>query len=107
MFVHTCMNHKFTQKGYLYIKGARGGLGAMACRKSFEWGAWQQMFTDMVIKPRLQGKDSGRKRTSTVRISLAFTRELMEPFQTEPLAVPELVHLEGRSRMEPNEKALM
>ena len=43
-------------------------------------------------------------RTRTVRIGLAFTRELMEPFHTGPLAVPELVHLESRSRTEPNQK---
>ena len=29
----------------------------------------------------------------------------MEPFHTEQLAVPELVHLESRSRMEPNQKS--
>ena len=43
----------------------------------------------------------------TVRIGLAFTRELMEPFHTELLAVPELVHLESRSRTEPNQKVLV
>ena len=36
-----------------------------------------------------------------VRIGFAFTRELMEPFQTELLAVPKPVHLEIRSRVEP------
>ena len=46
-------------------------------------------------------------RTSMVRIGLALTRELMEPFQTEPLAVPERVHLESRSRMEPNQHVFM
>ena len=46
-------------------------------------------------------------RTRTVRIGLAFTRELMEPFYTEPLAVPELVHMEGSSRTEPNQKVLV
>ena len=44
------------------------------------------------------------ERTRTVRIGLAFTWELMEPFHTELLVVPELVHLESRSRMEPNQK---
>ena len=43
-------------------------------------------------------------RTRTIRIRLAFTREMMKPFHTEPLAVPELVHLESRSRTKPSQK---
>ena len=42
-----------------------------------------------------------------VRIGFAFRRELMEPFQTELLAVPKRVHLESRSRLEPYQKFLM
>jgi len=48
----------------------------------------------IILKPRLHGKGFEWNRTSNVQIGLAFTRELMEPFQTEPLAVPELVHLD-------------
>ena len=59
------------------------------------------------IRPHLHGNGSMWNRTRTVRIGLAFTRELMEPFYTEPLAVPELVHLESRSRTEPNRKFLV
>ena len=55
-------------------------------------------------RPHLHGNGTVWTRTSNVRIGLGFTRELMEPFQAEPLAVPELVHLEIRSRMEPNKK---
>ena len=54
-----------------------------------------------------QGNGSKWDYTSTVRICLAFTRELVEPFQSEPLEVPELVDLECRSCMEPNQKVLM
>ena len=43
------------------------------------------------LRPCLHGNGSMRNRTRTVRIGLAFTRELMEPFYTELLAVPELV----------------
>ena len=50
----------------------------------------------METMARLHGNDSMWNRTRTVRIGLAFTRELMEPFHTDPLAVPELVHLESR-----------
>ena len=49
--------------------------------------------------PRLQGNGSVWNSTG-----LAFTRELMAPFQREPLAIPKRVHLESRSRMEPNQK---
>ena len=41
------------------------------------------------LRPRLHGNGSMWNRTRTVRIGLAFTRELMEPFHTELLAVPE------------------
>ena len=58
-------------------------------------------------RPCLHGNGSKCDRTSTVRIGLAFTRGLMEPLQREPLAVPELVHLESRSRKEPNQKVLV
>ena len=51
--------------------------------------------------PHLHGNGSMWNRTRTVRIGLAFTREMMERFHTEPLAVPELVHLESRSRTKP------
>ena len=61
----------------------------------------------MILMLRLHGNGSEWNRTSTVRIGLAFTRELMESFQTEPLAVPELVHLESRSCMEPNQKVIV
>ena len=44
---------------------------------------------------------------STVRIGLALTLELMDQFQTEPLAVLELLHLESGSRTEPNQKVLV
>ena len=37
----------------------------------------------------------------------AFTRELMEPSQTELLVVPKRVHLESRSRLEPYPKVLV
>ena len=43
------------------------------------------------LRPRLHGNGSMWNRTRTVRIGLVLTRELMEPFHTEPLAVPELV----------------
>ena len=59
------------------------------------------------IRPRLHGNGSMWNRTRTVRIGLAFTRELMEPFHTELLVVSELVHLESRSRTEPNQKVLV
>ena len=59
------------------------------------------------FRPRLHGNGSMWNRTRNVRIGLAFTRELMEPFHTEPLAVPELVHLESRSRTEPNQIVLV
>ena len=54
------------------------------------------------VRPCLHGNGSMWSPTSTVRRGSAFTRGLMEPFLTEPLAVPEMVHLESRSRMEPN-----
>ena len=60
----------------------------------------------MQIRSHLHGKGSMWNRTGTVRIGFAFTRELMEPFHTEPLAVPELVHLERKSLTEPNQKVL-
>ena len=60
----------------------------------------------LLFRPLLHGNGSMWGRTRTVRIGLAFTRELMEPFHIEPLAVPELVHLESRSRTEPNQKVL-
>ena len=63
--------------------------------------------SDNNLRPRLHGNGSMWNRTRTVRIGLAFTRELMEPFHTELLAVPELVHLESRSRKEPNQKVLV
>ena len=56
------------------------------------------------LRPRLHGNGSMWNLTRTVQIGLAFTRKLMDPFHTEPLAVPELVHLESRSRTEPNQK---
>ena len=58
------------------------------------------------LRPLLHGNGSVWNRTRTVRIGLAFTRELMEPFHIEPPAVPELVHLESRSRTETNQKFL-
>ena len=36
----------------------------------------------------------------SVRIGLAFTRELMESFHAELLSVPKRAHLESRSRLE-------
>jgi len=51
-------------------------------------------FGSQVESVNLGGNGSKWNRTSTVWIGLAFTRELMEPFQTEPLAVPEQIHLE-------------
>ena len=36
------------------------------------------------FRPRLHGNGSMWNRTRNVRIGLAFTRELMEPFHTEP-----------------------
>ena len=59
------------------------------------------------FRPRLHGNGSMWNRTRTVRIGLTFTRELMEPFHTELLAVLELVHLESRSHREPNQKVLV
>ena len=61
----------------------------------------------LFLRLRLHGSGSMWNRTRTVRIGLAFTRELMELFHTEPLAVPELVHLESRSRTDPNQKVLV
>ena len=67
----------------------------------------------MKLWSRLHGNGSMWNRTRTVQIGLAdtdsssFTRELMEPFHIEPLAVPELVHLESRSRTERNQKVLV
>ena len=58
----------------------------------------------MILRHCLHGKGSMWNRTRTVRIGLVFTREPMELFHTEPLVVPELVHLESRSRTEPNHK---
>ena len=65
------------------------------------------MFTLRKFRPRLHGNGSKWNRTSSERISLTFTRELMESFQTQLLAVPELFHLESRSHMEPNQKVLV
>ena len=59
------------------------------------------------FRPRLHRNVSKWNRTSTVRIGLTFTWELMESFETEPLAVPERVHLESMSHMEPNQKVLV
>ena len=53
---------------------------------------------------RLHGYGSKWTRASTARIGIAFAGELVEPFQTEPLAVPERVHLESRSRMDQTKK---
>ena len=53
------------------------------------------------IKAPFTRNGSEWNRTSTVRTGLAFTREVIEPLHTEPLAVPEWVHLQNRSRMEP------
>ena len=36
-----------------------------------------------------------------VRLGLAFTRDPLEPFQMELLAVPKWVHLRRRSHLEP------
>ena len=60
-----------------------------------------------IFRPRLHGNGSIWNRTRTVRIGLAFTRGLIAPFHTELLAVPELVHLESKSRTEPNQKVLV
>ena len=60
-----------------------------------------------LFRPRLHGNGSLWNRTRTVRIGLAFTRELLEPFHTELLAVKELVHQESRSGKEPNQKFLV
>ena len=64
-------------------------------------------YSERSLGPRVHGNGSLWNRTRTVRIGLAFTRELMEPFHTEPLAVPELVHLESGSSTEPNQKVLV
>ena len=67
--------------------------------------AWSNFPVD--AKAPLTRSGSIWNRTRTVWIGFAFTRELMEPFHTELLAVPELVHLEIRPRTEPNQKVLV
>ena len=64
------------------------------------------MITTTSIRPCLHG-NAMWNHTRTVRIGLGFTWELMETFHTELLAVPELVHLESRIHMEPNQKVLV
>ena len=81
------------------------GASCCACNFQLLEGYGPQKCSNRVctsFRPRLHGNGSMWNRTRTVRIGLAFTRELMEPFHTEPLAVPELVHLESRFRTEPN-----
>ena len=61
----------------------------------------------MTFRPRLHGNGSTWNRTRTVRIGLAFTRELVQPFHTESLTVQEPVHLASRFRTEPNQNVLV
>ena len=60
-----------------------------------------------IFRPRLHGNHFKWNRTKIGTGRRRVYMVLMEPFQKEPLVVPEHVHLERRSRMERNQKALM
>ena len=65
------------------------------------------IFSFQLLRPCLHGNGAKCNRTGTLGIGLALTRKLMEPFHTKPLAVPERLHLESRSCMEPNQNVLV